>query len=325
MGVFGLFEKTKVLVVWQKEQCAPVFDSERRLRIYTAKKLFEESYKKDKSAFWNLPLDAIQLKQITDIEKLYNTMYIHYGCQSVVIDDALPEGLKEKVTLDLTHFDKNTQGYEVSNPELRMCIVLFNMLLHTGHESVTDALYNEILSHLRTAQLLIPSTAAKGDEEGFGTGSELATSMNINNSKKLIAYTSFEAIPLDLKKKGFTSGLVQSVDELIESALSENVDIAVNCGGSFGGGVLVTHDDMFKIKGVWDIFSEAERYRAAEEFDKAAPLYEQAAAAGYNKAQNNLAVLLQNGAKNVPADIERAIYWYEKASATLGVSAFSLG
>ena len=54
-------------------------------------------------------------------------------------------------------------------------------------------------------------------------------------------------------------------------------------------------------------------------------MYEQAANAGYRLAQNNLAVLLQNGTKSIPADIRKAIYWYEKAAETFAPSAFTLG
>lgn len=94
---------------------------------------------------------------------------------------------------------------------------------------------------------------------------------------------------------------------------------------SAGGGILLTYNDLFQIKGILDVFSKAEEFRLAQELDKAFPLYEQAANSGYNVAQNNLAVLLQNGTKNIPEDISKAIYWYERASDTFAPSAFTLG
>lgn len=315
MGFLGLFKKndeSKRFAVWHRNLNTPVFDANRQLRIYTNQKSFASSYKKNAGDFWSIPYDAMELKQIDDIELFYNTMWIHYGCKAVVIDDQKPETLQDKISIDFSHFDKNIPGHEVCNPELRMCIVLFNM--HSGNEHLQQILLNEYLGLLKSAELLIPFNPQS---------SSLMTSMDIGGSKKLIAYTSFEAISADLRNNGYGSGIVQNIDDLIDTAIKENIEIAINMN-SAGGGVLLTYNDLFKIKGVMDIFEKAEEYRIAQDLDKAAPLYEQAAMAGYCLAQNNLAVLLENGTQNIAANIDKAIYWYEKAAETFAPSAFTL-
>ena len=316
MGVLGLFKKnaeSKSFAVWHRRLNTPVFDTKRQLRIYTNKNNFTLSYKKNAGDFWSIPYETMELKQIDDIESFYNTMWIHYGCKTVVIDDQKPETLQDKISIDFSHFNKNVPGHEVCNPELRMCIILFNM--HSGNEQLQQPLLSEYLGLLKSAELLIPFNPQS---------SSLITSMDIGNSKKLIAFTSFEAISTDLRNQGYSSGIVQNIDDLIDTAIKENVEIAINVN-SAGGGVILTYNDLFQIKGVMDVFNKAEEYRIAQQLDEAAPLYEQAANAGYRLAQNNLAVLLQNGTKSIPADIRKAIYWYEKAAETFAPSAFTLG
>lgn len=316
MGLFDIFKKNspeKVFAVYHRTLEAPVFDTERRLRIYSDSKQFESSYQKKPDAFWSIPFETMELKEIDNVELFYNTMWIHYGCKEVVIDGKKSESLRSKISVDFSHFDKNIPGHEVCNPELRMCITLFNMLV--GNESRMLSFLHEYLDLLKSAELLIPFNPQS---------STSITSMDVDGSKKLIAFTSFEAISDELRNNGYCSGIAQSIDALIDTAIKENIEIAINLN-SAGGGILVTYDDFFHINGVLDVFNKAEKFRMAKAFEKAAPLYEQAANAGYVIAQNNLAVLLQNGEKNVPADIEKAIYWYEKASERFGPSAFTLG
>lgn len=321
MGFFDRLKKSsedRAFVVWHKKLDVPVFDNNRQLRIYSNTKLFESDYKRERNVFWGIPRDIIELKKIDDIPLFYNTMWIHYGCKNIVIDHNAPESLKDMITVDLTHFDKSVPDHEVSNPDFRMCTILFNMLTFhrlTANKAVLEALLNEYLSLLKSAELLLPFNPQD---------SSLMLSMNLHGSEKLIAFSSFEAIPSDIIKQGYTSCVMQKIDDLIEVALNKNMKIAININ-SPGGGVLITYDDMFKINGVRDIFDEAERCRTVQEYDKAVALYEQAARAGYNLAQNNLAVMLQNGTENIPADISKAIYWYEKAADTLAFSAVTLG
>ena len=316
MGLFDFLvkkEDRKALVVWHIRLDTPVFDTKRQLRIYSNQKIFSASYKKNTSDFWSIPYEDMELKPIDNLELFYNTMWIHYGCTVVVIDDQKPESLRNKISVDFSHFDKNIPGHEICNPELRMCITLFNMLL--GNEYQQRLLLNEYLGHLKNAELLIPFNPKTSD---------IIAGLDIDGYKKLIAFTSFEAISDDFRNSGYTAGIPQGIDDLIDAAIEENIEIVINLH-SAGGGVLLTYNDLFQIKGVLEVFNKAEEYRLSQELDKAKPLYEQAANAGYNLAQNNLAVLFQNGTENIPADINKAIYWYEKASETFAPAAFTLG
>ena len=47
------------------------------------------------------------------------------------------------------------------------------------------------------------------------------------------------------------------------------MEIAINVN-SAGGGVLLTYNDLFQIKGVMDVFNKAEEYRIAQQLDEAA-------------------------------------------------------
>ena len=109
MGLFDFFKKSdecSVFAVWHRELNAPVFDTKRQLRIYSNQKLFVSRYKENKNAFWSIPYEAMELKEIDDIELFYNTMWIHYGCKAVVIDDKKSESLEDKISIDFSHFDK---------------------------------------------------------------------------------------------------------------------------------------------------------------------------------------------------------------------------
>lgn len=315
----GLFDRIKkkmdlhVYVVWHRKLDTPVFDTQRQLRVYTNRKFFESDYKKNNTVYWAIPYEMMELKPIEDVQRFYNTMWIHYGCKAAVVDGKESESLREKVSIDFSHFDKSMPHHEVCNPELRMCIVLFNML--SGRDLLKQKLLEEYLTLFNSAELLIPFNPQ---------ASSLIYSMNIGGSKKLIAYTSSEAVSSDLRNKGYTAVIVQKIDDLIETAIKENIEIAINVN-SKGGGILLTYEDLFRINGTLDMFNKAEQFRIAQEIDKAAPLYEQAANAGYNVAQHNLAVLFQNGTPSRPADIDKAICWYEKASDTFAPSAFALG
>lgn len=317
MGLFDTFkhQDSKKYVLWHRKLDAPIFDTQRRVHIYSKKRMFEFDYNKNPYIVWPILQNVIKLRPIDDIQIFYNTMFFHYGCPAVVIDNNEPESLRDKISIDFSHYDKSNPDHEVCNPEFKMCITLFNMFLESGKESVLQPLYDEYIDCLKSAELLVPFNPLD---------SSLLLSMNIYGSKKIIAYSSFAAIPDDLQKKGYTSAVKQSINELIEAAIEENIEIAIDYN-SPGGGICLTYDDMFRIKGVLDVFHQAEHFRNSQEIDKAIPLYEQAANAGYNLAQNNLAVAYQNGTEKMAPDIGKAIYWYEKAAETFAPAAFVLG
>lgn len=241
MGLFDFVKKkndAKLLAVWHRKLNTPVFDTKRQLRVYSNQKTFSLSYKKKSGEFWSIPYEAIELKAIDNVELFYNTMWVHYGCKAVVIDDRTTEPLQDKISVDFSHFDKSVPGHEVCNPELRMCITLFNML--SGNERLQQPILDEYLCLLKTAELLIPFNPQS---------SSLITSMDIGGSKKLIAFTSFEAISVDLRNKGYSSGIVLGINDLVDAAIKDNIEIAINVN-SAGGGILLTYNDLFQIKGV---------------------------------------------------------------------------
>ena len=342
-GNTNLLELDRLNMIWFTAggQSAPFIDADGNAWAVSDPAVFSK-VKRDTLNTWQVLDGDIRIETIAgeQIRMFLDNLYYRYGCKNIVMDKASNViGLEDKLSIPAAHYDKSVPGHEVSNPKVRNLILRFNQMIASKYgatEAAKEDLVNLYLDALRGSEVLLP--AQKENEDGKMS---FLMKTNFRGTDIYIAYTDFEAIPSSARNAGYTNGIVQTFDSIMDMAIKDNLPIALNLN-SPGGGIFIPISDMMVIKNGGKVtsastpqdeakkyFAEAVKYQTgrgvAVNLTKAVEYYKKSAELGDKMAQNNLAVLLRSGYDGVAPDIKTAMEWFEKASDEVADAAFTLG